>query len=129
MASRPQPLAKSTDDCLEPSLTDPAAKCGAAVAAHQQCLAHLTTDQLTAYLATLGPGSGIDARGVTFPRGLLNRLLRALRSGRTASVGSADFSEATFPEHAFFHRVAFTEGARFNEARFAKGAHFWCVRF
>ena len=99
--------------------------CGAAIAAHERCLAHLTPDQFTVYLSTLGPGSDIDARGVRFPPGLLAQLLGALRLGLGARAGTADFRGATFTDHALFHRVTFSKWANFSDATFKKGAHFF----
>src|SRR5579859_6201714 len=104
------------DSCQESNPSDPAARCGAALAAHDRCIAHLDPNQLTAFLATLGPGSDIDMQRVTFPPGLLEKVLDSLRPGtnRFATFGSANFRGATFSD-GFFYRVNFPEGANFDE--------------
>jgi uncharacterized protein YjbI with pentapeptide repeats len=130
MASSLQPPPTPTaTDCQEIDPADLPTACGAASVAHQRCLAHLTPDQLTAYLATLGPGFDINARGVRFPPGLLAKLLNALRSGLGASIGTADFRGATFTDYVSLLRVTFAKRANFSDATFTKGAHFYRVTF
>src|SRR5579883_1718955 len=131
MASVSPPSPPAVDSCQESDPSDPAVRCGAALAAHDRCLAHLDADQLSAYLATLSPGSDVDARGVTFRPGLLGELLRSLRSGqnvnRVATFGKANFTRAIFSESASFRHVSFLEGATFDEATFNGGIHFYRV--
>jgi len=55
----------------------------------------------------LNPGSDINARGVKFSGGLLAKVLGPFRGGIGASVGTADFRDATFTDYASFFRVTF----------------------
>lgn len=125
MTSSPPPAESELIDCQEPDPDAGSGLCGAAIVADERCLAHLTSEQLTAYLATLGPGANINARGVKFSRGLLTKVLRRFRAGLGASVGDADFRSAIFTEYASFFRVAFVKSANFDSANFAEGAHFY----
>jgi uncharacterized protein YjbI with pentapeptide repeats len=108
--------------------------CGAVAAADGRCLAHLAQDQLAAYLATLGPGSDIDARGVKFsPVGKAD-FSGAVFTGsasfrRVRFAGRVDFSETAFHGYAHFYRVSFREGVSFNLSTFIKGTRFSRVAF
>jgi uncharacterized protein YjbI with pentapeptide repeats len=92
-------------------------------------LAHLTPEQLTAYLATLGPGSDINARGVRFSDDLLKKLLSRFRHGINATVGAADFSDAVFTDSVLFFRIFFRDKADFSRAKFDHYAHFFRAGF
>jgi hypothetical protein len=68
MVSPSPPAESELIDCQE---TDPEAEsglCGAAIVADERCLAHLTSEQLSAYLETLRPGSNINARREILPQ-------------------------------------------------------------
>lgn len=116
--------AQAESACQIPNPDDPSMVCGAAAAADQRCLAHLTPDARAAYLASLAPGSDIDAHGVTFSPDLLTELLNALRDLESPRIGSADFRGATFTGTAEFDGVTFTGTARFDNAAFSEVAWF-----
>lgn len=130
------------DTCQEPDSDDPSKMCGAAPAAEQRCLAHLTPAARTTYLATLAPGADIDAGGVTFTQELLTELLNAFHDphghpqlGTALFVGAifsgdADFRGATFAGDAdFSHHVTFSVAARFNDVTFSGNALFGGATF
>ncbi|GAA2052750.1 hypothetical protein GCM10009800_46840 [Nocardiopsis rhodophaea] len=105
------------------------------------CLAHLAPQALEEFLAGLGPGSYIDARGTTIYPDLLDRLLDAVKDGDSKRVlGQASFHHARFEGGAGFdgahfeNRAAFSGAhikghARFCDARFDYGALFNDVHF
>jgi uncharacterized protein YjbI with pentapeptide repeats len=99
---------ESSDGCEEVGAVDPAAVCGATVAAHRRCIAHLTPDQRAAYWATLTAGCDLDLRGVTFTSSLLAELLDAMRDEHDVPhLGRADFSDTVFTDDADFGGVGF----------------------
>jgi uncharacterized protein YjbI with pentapeptide repeats len=116
--------------CQHPDPDDLPTVCGAAVAADQRCLAHLSPDARTAWLAALVPGSDIDARGVTFCEDLLTELLDALSDPQDeARIGNADFRAATFTGTAKFDGAIFSGTARFDGATFSGAAGFSSATF
>lgn len=116
--------------CRHVDPDDPLTVCGAAVAADQLCLAHLTPGARRTWLAGVGSGSSIDAHGVTFTGDLLAELLDALRDPQGhLRLGAADFSKATFSEEAWFNEATFSEGAWFPDATFSGPAWFAGVAF
>lgn len=129
MASSAPPSKSEASDCQEIDPENTPGVCGAATVAHRRCLAHLTPEQLTAYLATLSPGSDINARGVMFSGDLLEKLLSRFRSGVNATVGAADFSGAVFTDSVLFFRMFFRERVNFSNATFAAYAHFFRTGF
>lgn len=117
--------AQAGSACQHPDPEKQSTVCGAAAAADQRCVAHLTPDARTAWLATLAPGSDINVRGVTFSHDLLTELLNALRDHQNLpQVGNADFTEATFTAEALFARATFTGHAGFRGATFLEAASF-----
>ncbi|MEU8851943.1 pentapeptide repeat-containing protein [Streptomyces sp. NPDC048564] len=111
--------------------TDPVGCRGAYVSGHTACLAHLTDDDRSTYLAGLTPGASVNHLGTTFDDRLLRDLLAALRdpTTRRVRVGSAWFDEATFIGNAQFQYVDFTEDAYFNRTTFTGDARFLGARF
>lgn len=101
--------------------------CGASAAVDHRCLAHLTPDALAAWLATVEPGTDIDARGVVFSEELLGELSEAL--GHAPEFGSVDFSGATFSRTALFKGATFSRAAIFEDATFKADAMFDGARF
>lgn len=110
------------DACQQPDADDPSIVCGAAAAADQRCLAHLTPDARAAWLAALGPGADIDARGVVFSEELLDELSNAL--GAAPEFGSVDFGGATFNGAVSFKGATFSRTAMFEETTFNGNALF-----
>jgi hypothetical protein len=110
------------------------------------CLAHLEDRQLERFLADLGPGSDIDARGTTITGSLLARLLDAVSDGGPQKIGAVRFDFAQFTDdvhiegllvqrvarfyaaefhgHVVFVDVDVLEGMDFLNARFSKRVHF-----
>ncbi|WUI02822.1 hypothetical protein OHR68_13770 [Spirillospora sp. NBC_00431] len=118
--------------CPEQSLHPSASRgqhCGAAPAVDGNCLAHLSTDRLQAYLADLAPGADVDAGGVVFTADLLQHLLTAARTGDQIELGNVDFSVATFTEDANFSAATFTKVANFSDVTFAASADFGRAAF
>ncbi|GLX40568.1 hypothetical protein Sros01_66410 [Streptomyces roseochromogenus] len=104
----------------------PSGCAGVRIEGHAHCLAHLTPAHLAAHLRTLGPGSPVDHRGTTFARGLLSRLLDAVRDPRSGRVrlGAARFTGAVFEDAWAGEDAVFEGGADFTRARFEATAHF-----
>jgi uncharacterized protein YjbI with pentapeptide repeats len=122
-------LANCPEASLRPSAT-PGEVCGAAPAADGLCLAHLSQDALQEHLASVHPGSDIDAHGVVFTAELLELLLiAATPKDQGRELGRADFHSATFTEDAGFGGVTFTEDAYFDSATFTKSAGFGDATF
>ena len=83
----------SDECCRKESLLDPAASCGAAIAAEGLCLAHLNDQQRFSFLESLEPRAEIDVSDVTFSFSLLGELLTALTDGTNRPhLGRTDFS-------------------------------------
>ncbi|ADP81710.1 pentapeptide repeat-containing protein [Pseudofrankia inefficax] len=129
------PIQTRLPPCSHPSL-NPAAEAGRACGAtvyppFDRCWAHLAPADLDAYLATLGPGSDVNAGGVTFTGGLLERFLRACSPGTQLGprFRNVDFSDAAFVEPAVFTTATFDGQARFAGATFVEGAYFAAVDF
>ncbi len=92
---------------------------GKRVEGHDRCLAHLDARDLHDVLARLGPQSNVDARGTTFTKDLLDRLLAAFDpGGEGCTFGDIRFDRARFDGdvriHAHFYGVATFYGAEFR---------------
>ncbi|MEU0331781.1 SAV_2336 N-terminal domain-related protein [Streptomyces sp. NPDC006193] len=94
------------------------------------CLAHLTAQARSRYLATLAPGAAVDFSGTSFTPALLQQLLDALRDPETGRplLGRARFRQALF-SRAEFRSVVFTAESDFHGAAFSDGAGFADARF
>ncbi|MUN41684.1 pentapeptide repeat-containing protein [Actinomadura litoris] len=114
-------------ESLRPSAS-PEELCGAAPVVDGHCLAHLSSDQLQAYLANLATGADIHTRNVVFTSDLLQRLLRAV-AGRSSELGKADFRGATFSERVSFREATFTGHTNFRGATFCEDTDFGNVTF
>ncbi|MBL7553549.1 pentapeptide repeat-containing protein, partial [Frankia sp. AgB1.9] len=129
------PIQTRLPPCSLPSLNpaaEPERECGGAVyPPFDRCWAHLPSADLDAYLGTLGPGSDVNASGVTFTDGLLERFLRACSPGPRlgARFRNVDFSDAAFVDPAVFTTATFDGQARFSGATFLEGAYFAVVDF
>jgi uncharacterized protein YjbI with pentapeptide repeats len=104
---------------------------GVRAAGFEQCLAHLAPEDLDTFIAGLGPGSDIDARGTTISEELLGRMTKAVRPKnlRNPTFGSAKFHGAHFNGGAWFDHTQFDGGARFDHTRFDGGAWFGNTEF
>src|SRR6266511_2554606 len=92
---------------------------GKRVGGHDRCLAHLDARDLDGVLARLGPQSNVDARGTTFTKDLLDRLLAAFDpGGEGCTFGDIRFDRARFDGdvriHAHFYGAATFYGAEFR---------------
>ncbi|KOX11660.1 hypothetical protein ADL04_01370 [Streptomyces sp. NRRL B-3648] len=89
-------------------------------------MAHLSEEQLGAYLGGIGPGSALEHEGTRFTGALLGRVLDALRDpedGRPR-LGHANFTEAVFTEKADFRKAVFSGTVIFRRAGFEDEAMF-----
>ncbi|MGW0522097.1 hypothetical protein [Crossiella sp. NPDC003009] len=92
-----------------PTCTEDAGRCtGRRIEDFDQCLAHLTADDLDTALTRFTPGADVDLRGTTLTPELLHRLLAGMSEGedpapRTPRLGHADFRHCFFsgaaPQH------------------------------
>lgn len=97
----------------------------------RRCLAHLTSDELEKVLASARLCGSLDGRGVVFTRALLDRVLSVASIAHAGQriLGDADFTDATFAEHANFSRCSFAGNARFAKTDWLEGADFSSTRF
>lgn len=104
---------------------------GRRVAPHDLCLAHLGTAERAAYLATLSAGADVDLRGTVLDESLLGDLINAVYDTATdgASLGSAQFDEATFPDRTLLDGATFHGSACFRKAMFGAETGFQNVKF
>jgi uncharacterized protein YjbI with pentapeptide repeats len=95
---------------------------------HRRCLAHASARARRDFLATLGPASSLDLRGVPIDEELLQTLLAALPDADGRHLPRADFSGATFEEEANLTGVHFTDvqfrGATFRGRVLLGDSHF-----
>jgi hypothetical protein len=111
---------------------DPVGCTGREVEPYTACLAHLSENLRSGYLATLAPGSDVDHRGTEFDAPLLGRLLGALHDPATGAprLGTADFESAAFTGGlALFEEATFGGQARFEAAEFSGDAFFGSATF
>ncbi|MEV7887524.1 pentapeptide repeat-containing protein [Streptomyces sp. NPDC002817] len=111
--------------------TDPVGCRGIHVPGHTACLAHITDDQRTAYLATLSPGADIVHSGTPFNEPLLTSLLNAVRdpTSQRPHLGNTGFHEAQFSSPAEFSGAQFSGHADFGGAQFSSPAWFDGAQF
>ncbi|MFF2198285.1 pentapeptide repeat-containing protein, partial [Streptomyces sp. NPDC058157] len=90
------------------------------------CLAHLPPGEEAAVLGDLGPGSPVDFRGTPITRGLLRRVLDAVREPDTGQItlGEASFARARFVDGWEEAGVVFTGAVDFSDAAFDGPADF-----
>lgn len=98
------------------------------------CLAHLSEDDLNAFLKSIRPGASFDLRGTTLSAELLQQLLARVSvspvdPNSPVHLGEADFSFCTFQNQAVFRGARFEGRAGFVGVRFAGTAVFDGVRF
>jgi uncharacterized protein YjbI with pentapeptide repeats len=111
-------------------------------AGFRRCLAHLNLAKLEEALATLEPGSGLDARGTTISADLLARIVRAVQgNGDHPIFGPVWFERAHFgagPEYGDllpsriplgFTGAEFLGEAWFSHAKFSGEAQFLGAQF
>lgn len=99
---------------------------GRRVEPYGACLAHLSSAELTAYLASLRPGDDIDHRGTRITPRLMDKLRSALSDPATGRpcLGSARFDRAQFTSSADFRGAEIRGDACFNKAIIRKNADF-----
>ncbi|WP_017626548.1 pentapeptide repeat-containing protein [Nocardiopsis chromatogenes] len=98
---------------------------GIRAAGTEACLAHLDPEALDEFLASLGPGSDLDASGTVISSDLLDRLLDALRDeDGWAVLGHVRFTEARFDGSTGFGNTHFRGNAWFIGAHFEHTAGF-----
>ncbi|MCO1575499.1 pentapeptide repeat-containing protein [Crossiella sp. SN42] len=123
-----------------PTCTEDAGQCtGRRLEGFEQCLAHLTADDLDTALARFTPGADVDLRGTALTPGLLHRLLAGMSEGGGPApspprLGHADFGHCFFsgdgPQHNDHatpsdHTATFKfSGARFGGDAWFGGAEF-----
>ncbi|MGO9277741.1 MAG: pentapeptide repeat-containing protein [Streptosporangiaceae bacterium] len=108
----------------------------------RMCLAHGDAEETAAALELIGETGIIEARGVPFTRGLLERVLTAAPRGENEELlikscqfdwatfsDLADFDGATFSGLAGFERATFNGDARFGGATFNGDARFGGATF
>ncbi|MFF7656806.1 hypothetical protein ACFZCY_44660 [Streptomyces sp. NPDC007983] len=93
---------------------------GRSVEPYTACLAHLSDDDRSAYLAGLQPGAHLDHRGTLFTEELLSELLASLKDPSTdrPCLGDARFDEAKIGGSAWFEGAEIGVGASFRRGRF-----------
>ncbi|MCO1575132.1 pentapeptide repeat-containing protein [Crossiella sp. SN42] len=130
-----------------PTCTENEGQCtGRRIEDFDQCLAHLTADDLDTALTRFTPRADVDLRGTTLTPELLHRLLAGMSEGedpapRTPRFGRADFQHcffsgavpqhtdhATFNDHTTttfdFGGVKFSGDTRFDGVKFGGDAGF-----